>query len=142
MTYVFSRVSVLGFLLMNQYSSSSSKISKLVSELIHRVSGFFYPIQHIGFAHIKDFSDTASTYSRIVNSHRILPYFLRILYCLGIRRVFVIAVFAKTSLSPRPIKTRIDLILCLPALRATTLFVSSYLFHAIIIYQKTLLVHS
>ena len=132
---------------MNQYNSSNSKKSVFVTSLIHRLFGFFYPIQDIAFAYAENFSDASPAYAGIVDTYCLLSDFLGIFPCLSIERVFVCAVFAHTSLCSGPVIPRIDLVFRRPAFRAAAVFIYCLFSHTTIIshnfsFVKTLFGHS
>lgn len=135
---MFSLFSVRGLHSKNQYSSSISTIFALCidrSLLFLRQMAFFYPICHIGFVHLKNFSNTSSTDSAVVHFDCQLSGFFRIFMLFRVYRVIYAALLTFAALASRRIVPCLNLVLCLSAFWASfpcLFFLFSHIFYYII----------
>ena len=104
------------------------------------IRGFFFnPIQYIGFSKAHYFCYSSCAYPRVINSHCFFSHFFGYRTCLSIKRVFVFAVIAKTSLCSGKIESRICLILRFSTLWTSAVWVFLCSSHGLIISSQTLL---
>ena len=132
-TYTFSRVSVFGFLPINQYNSSNSKQSGEFST----VGSFFYPVVDIGFAHSKHFSHSTATDPGVVHFDRQLSSFFGILSRFRGYGISCAALLTHTALRPRTVISHFHLVFYFSAfwaLFSCFYFASSHIFYFTLIF--------
>ncbi len=132
-TYTFSRVSVFGFLPINQYNSSNSKQSGEFST----VGSFFYPVVDICFAHSKHFSHSTATDPGVVHFDRQLSSFFGILSRFRGYGISCAALLTHTALRPRTVISHFHLVFYFSAfwaLFSCFYFASSHIFYFTLIF--------
>ena len=140
---MFSLVSVRGLYCINQYNSSISTTSGVgLGAGFSLWLAFFYPIHHIGFIHMQNFSNTSTADSAIVHLQSQFSGFFWICVFLRVYCIVFAALLTFAALAPRTIISRAHLIFSFSTYRAFLPCLYCHLFHMSILTLYLLFGHS